>query len=150
MLCARGRGMLGFIMMMRWMIAGGVLGLGLLVGCGGGPRASAPVSFVNDVKPIFESRCLGCHQTGALLGRFNLETKELAFGDGEGRVFIDPGNPEGSKVYVALTLARDDAAAMPPEGHEVPDGDVEVIRRWIEQGADWPDGDAGRLVKLNP
>ena len=135
-------------MKIEWLTVVALAGTVIIAGCGNQSKSARTVSFESEVKPIFESRCIGCHQTGALLGRFNLESKELAFADGDGRVFIDPGNPAGSKVYIALTLPRDDEAAMPPEGHEVPVSDLETIRLWIEQGANWPDGEAGQLQKL--
>ena len=109
---------------------------------------STTVDFVADIKPIFEQQCLECHNTGLLLGKFNLETKDLAFTTTDGRAVIIPGKPEESPLYGALTLPRDNEAAMPPLGHKLPPEKVSVIRRWIEQGAVWPDGADGVLKPI--
>jgi mono/diheme cytochrome c family protein len=110
--------------------------------------ASTPVDFVTEIKPIFEQQCLECHNNGLLLGKFNLESKAQAFTTTDGRAVITPGDPEASPLYVALTLPQDNDAAMPPLGHKLPDEKVELIRRWIEEGADWPEGADGVLKPI--
>lgn len=136
--------------------AGAVLALGACertTGPGGGgavESGSRKVSFVEDVKPFLEAKCLGCHNTTTLLGEFNLESRELAFRSSSGKVFITPGEPENSPVYLALTVPRDDAAAMPPEGHRLDPADVSLIGDWITQGAEWPDGPDGVLRPIDP
>jgi hypothetical protein len=32
---------------------------------------------------------------------------------------------------------------MPAMGHRIADDEVALIKRWIEQGAEWPEGEAG-------
>ncbi|MCE9519940.1 MAG: hypothetical protein K8R87_10355, partial [Verrucomicrobia bacterium] len=34
-----------------------------------------PVDFVTQIKPLLQSRCVNCHQSGALLGDLNLESR---------------------------------------------------------------------------
>lgn len=114
------------------------------------PNPSAPVSFVSDIKPLLESRCLSCHNTSTLLGRLNLENRELAFSHPEGGQFIVPGEPKSSKMYQVLLLPRDDDEAMPAIGHRLSEEEVDLMRRWIEQGAEWPDGPDGVLVPIIP
>lgn len=125
-----------------------------LAGCkpsgesGGEPASTAPVSFVNDIKPLLENRCLSCHNTTTLLGRLNLENRELAFSHPEGGQFIVPGDPKSSKMYQVLLLPRDDDEAMPAIGHRLEEAEIDLMRRWIEQGAEWPDGPDGVLVPI--
>lgn len=115
-----------------------------------GADNSDPVSFVEEIKPLLEHRCLACHNTTTLLGRLNLENRELAFSHPEGGQFVVPGNAKASKMYQVLLLPRDDDAAMPAAGHRLADEEVDLIRRWIDQGAEWPDGREGVLTPLVP
>ncbi len=112
--------------------------------------AVVEVSFIEDVKTFFEQQCLGCHNAGALMGRFNLETKDMAFGSDDGSTFIVPGKPEESKVYIALNLPHGEDAAMPPEGHRIAKDKVKLVHDWIAQGAPWPEGMDGVLVPMDP
>ncbi len=106
---------------------------------------TAKVSFEKDIKPLFESSCLSCHNTGTLLGRLNLENRQLAFTEGDKGPFIVPGKPSESRVYQALILPKVQDAAMPPEGHRIEQSEIRVIHDWILQGAEWPEGKAGIL-----
>ena len=54
---------------------------------------------------------------------------------------IGPGNAEGSKLYQRLVGTRF-GLQMPPTG-ALNDEDVETIRRWIDEGAEWPDDVSG-------
>jgi hypothetical protein len=38
---------------------------------------------------------------------------------------------------------------MPPEGHQIPVEQIALIKRWILEGADWPEGPEG-TVKPSP
>ncbi len=114
------------------------------------PVTSSPpeqVDFVTHVKPLLETHCLSCHNTGLLLGMLNLENRQLAFSS----AFIVPGQPDASKLYtVTLLTEGKHVQAMPPEGPRLSEADKEVLRRWIEQGARWPEGPEGALLPLDP
>jgi len=126
------------------------LGLALLaVSC----KPTTPekkVSFTDDVKPLLEQRCVNCHHVGALLGELNLENRTLAMAARSKGPAIVPGKPAESPMYLVLTLPEGDQRAMPPTGHRIENDEVELIRRWIAEGADWPEGAAGAVRPLPP
>ncbi len=120
---------------------------GLLVGCEKStpPPIQAAVDFKTEVKPMLESACLPCHNTQQFLANLNLETKASAFRENErGRVIV-PGQPTDSLLYQVLVRPAPDKKAMPAVGHRLTDDKVQRIKLWIQQGAAWPDGEAGRL-----
>ncbi|HUF63633.1 MAG TPA: c-type cytochrome domain-containing protein [Verrucomicrobiales bacterium] len=111
------------------------------------PALPEKIDFVTHVKPLLKTHCLPCHNTGLLLGNLNLENRELAFSS----PFIIPGQPSASKFYtVTLLTEGKHAEAMPPEGPRLSDENKEVLRRWIEQGAPWPEGPEGTLLPVDP
>jgi mono/diheme cytochrome c family protein len=122
------------------LILGGIL-------CAAGCRKPAPksVDFGGEIKPLLESRCVNCHHAGALLGNLSLENRALAFKERPAGPVIVPGRPEQSRLYLVLTLPETDRKAMPPVGHRIPTEDVALIKRWIAEGAAWPEGPKGAL-----
>jgi hypothetical protein len=103
------------------------------------------VDFATQIKPLLEERCVTCHNSNALFGNLNLENRAFAFRNRpEGAVIVPQKAPE-SRLYLVLTLRETDRKAMPPTGHRIPAEDVDLIKRWIEQGADWPQGREGVL-----
>ena len=110
------------------------------------PRSSTePVSFENEIKPIFEDRCVMCHNGHVAAGDLNLLTRDLAFRRSSNGPFFVPGYPERSKIFRMVRLADHEPGAMPPTGHALSEEELETIKQWIAEGADWPAGEAGYL-----
>lgn len=97
------------------------------------------VDFANDVLPILEERCLGCHDRYTLEGGVGLETFYHATlpTDGGDSLFV-PGRPDESVIYRAVT-ASDPEQRMPLDEEPLSDEQIATLRRWIEAGAVWPD-----------
>lgn len=104
-----------------------------------------PVDFVSQIKPILEARCINCHHQGAIFGDLILENRAMAMKSRQKGPIITPGEPLKSQLYIVLTLPDPDKKAMPPTGHRIPNDDVELVKRWIEEGAKWPDGAEGTI-----
>ena len=67
-----------------------------------------------------------------------LDTKEYAFATD---YVISPGNALESDLYILCTLPMDDEMFMPPAPADpLSSGDLYTLRRWIDEGADWPEG----------
>lgn len=103
------------------------------------------VEFARHIKPLLQSRCINCHNSGALFGDLNMESRALALKERAKGPVITPGKPEASQLYIVLTLPEPEKKAMPPTGHRIPQKDVEMVKLWIEQGAKWPDGAEGAV-----
>jgi hypothetical protein len=92
------------------------------------------VSFVHDVKPLLESRCLKCHGPAMQLGKLDLRDRAAALkGAGKGAALV-PGEPEKSPLY--RHAAGLDKPQMPMDG-KLKAEEVALLRDWIAQGAKW-------------
>jgi uncharacterized membrane protein len=99
------------------------------------------VDFAKDIAPVIKDMCFKCHGGEKVKGKFNLGTKKTAFDQAESGKAILPGKATLSKFYTSMTLAKDDDELMPPikeKARPTPE-QIEKVKKWIEQGADWPD-----------
>jgi len=106
------------------------------------PQAqSAHVDFARDVRPIFEAHCFECHGPSQQMNGYRLDRRRDAMRIRDGGTVIGPGNSAASRLYLRLTAAGY-GAAMPPNGRLSAE-QIETIRRWIDEGAEWPDALSG-------
>ena len=96
------------------------------------------VDFVRDVKPILATRCYSCHGEDEQEGELRLDRKADAFRGGEIGKAIVAKQPEKSLLLRYVTGDDPDGTIMPLEGTPLSKKQVATLRRWIEQGADWP------------
>lgn len=114
-----------------------------------GRSTEQPVDFLTEIRPILENRCLECHNhvdSGESAG-LNLETRRTALTTGRHAPVIRPGDPEHSLLYSVLSVPDLHPMFMPPSPDRLWEEDLAKIYRWIEQGASWPEGPEGRLVR---
>ncbi|MBI3862423.1 MAG: DUF1553 domain-containing protein [Planctomycetia bacterium] len=106
----------------------------------GGAPAGASVEFNRDVRPILSDNCYQCHGPDKVQRKadLRLDTEAGATLDLGGRRALVPGDVEHSELYQRL-VAADAAERMPPakSGKKLAPAQVETIRRWIAQGAQW-------------
>ena len=95
-------------------------------------QAQERVDFARDVQPIFNRACNGCHGAKAQLGNLRLDSKAVAART------VHAGQPAESSLYQRIA-GLGDQARMPMGGKPLPAAEIEVIKRWIDQGANWPD-----------
>src|SRR5579872_572951 len=105
---------------------------------------AAPVDFVTDVKPILEQNCLACHNVkhAGENGDYRLDVKSEAFKPHKKTQRIVSGKPDDSALYYLTVLPADDKTRMPPPDRSapLPKEQTEILRRWIAEGANWPEG----------
>ena len=101
--------------------------------------AEERIDFAKDVEPIFASRCHGCHGSKLHLGEFRLDRKADALrGGGSGVPAIVPGKSAES-LLVRYVAGLDAKTVMPPSGPRLTPEQISVLRRWIDEGASWPE-----------
>ncbi len=104
----------------------------------------AAVDFVKQVKPILEMNCVSCHgpRNAHKNGEYDLSTKAEALKGGDHDTDIIPGDAERSLVYKYTVLPADHKKIMPPKdsGKPLLKEETEVLKTWINEGANWPDG----------
>ena len=94
------------------------------------------VDFVNDVAPIFQRHCVRCHLPGNEKGDLSLATDD----DLQANAYVVAADPEGSYLLDLIASSDGEPPEMPKEGPPLSVDEVTIIRRWIEQGAAWPEG----------
>lgn len=99
------------------------------------------VEFVKDIQPILKSRCWECHGADKAKGRLRLHRREEVFHTEPGSFSaIVPGDAADSLLVELISLDADDPDIMPAEGDPLSADQIDLIKRWIDQGADWPEG----------
>jgi mono/diheme cytochrome c family protein len=102
------------------------------------PASDQPADFERDIRPLFEKRCVKCHGPEKQKGDLRLDGKAAAMrGATDGPVIL-PGKGADSRL-VAAVAGVDEDLAMPPKGERLTMEQVGMIRRWIDDGAHWPD-----------
>jgi len=99
------------------------------------------IDFKKSVRPLLIINCLECHNSEDAKdnGNLSLETRQLAMTTGNHPPVIVPGNPDDSLLIKVLTLEGIHQQAMPPTPDKIWGVRMEILRRWIEEGADWPE-----------
>jgi hypothetical protein len=96
------------------------------------------IDFNRDVRPIFNSHCLACHGGVKQSAELSFIYRDKALAGGEsGEPAIVPGDPETSYAFARVTSTDDDRMPPPEHGPPLPAREVEILRRWIAQGAPW-------------
>ena len=94
-----------------------------------------PVNFQRDVAPILAANCLRCHGSDSSEGDLSLSN---ANGMREAGIVV-PGKPDESRLLIVVQADGDQPPVMPKEGTPLTAAEIDVLRRWIEAGADWPE-----------
>src|SRR5205807_634468 len=100
------------------------------------------IDFARDIRPLLREHCLSCHSAAKKKGQLRLDARSAAFKGGITGKAILPGKGRDSLLYKLLSDADEDAR-MPQKAPRLPADRIELIRRWIDQGAVWPDAVAG-------
>jgi hypothetical protein len=100
-------------------------------------RSGDPVSFSKDIQPILNQNCVQCHGGVRQKNGVSFVYREEALGTGKsGRRTIIPGHPEKSELMARLT-SSDAEARMPYHSPPLSPEQIDLLRRWIKQGAKW-------------
>jgi hypothetical protein len=127
---------------MKTLLLSALLGAVTAASLAAGPKGSVVggVDFSREVRPILSDKCFACHgpDEGKRQASLRLDTKEGAFADRSGYQVIVPGDASASRLYQRISHAEA-IARMPPPSFELKpsEAEVEIIRRWIDEGAEW-------------
>ena len=99
------------------------------------------VEFNRDIRPILSDKCFTCHGPDEANRKtvLRFDTREGAFTElSGGRFAIVPGKPEDSELVRRIN-AENEVLRMPPvySGRTLSEWEKGLLRRWIEQGAEW-------------
>ncbi len=109
-----------------------------LAGLGHASQSLGEVSFQREVLPILTRSCFLCHgpDSSTREADFRLDERGDVVRERDGYRVISPGDALQSELITRIT---DDLDPMPPAEHGVPltPEEVEVLRRWIDDGAEY-------------
>ena len=101
-----------------------------------GVSAVPKVSYDKQIRPIFQASCQGCHQPAKAGGGYVMTAYDrlLKGGESDDKAIV-PGKPAESHLIEQITPDKDGKAAMPQNKPSLSAGEIELITRWIAQGA---------------
>ena len=117
--------------------AGGCAALLLHCAAATGAAGAEKIDFSREIQPLLAKRCVACHgpdtqEAGLRLDDQAGATREL---DSGGRAIV-AGDSAASEILDRIT-STDPDVQMPPEGARLTPAQVDSIRRWIDEGAEW-------------
>lgn len=112
------------------------------------------VVYTHMVKPIFQSKCMGCHNSSKAKGDLVMETKDLLLKGGKNGKLWDSTAAGYGLLLNRLHLPMDNKKHMPPAGKpQLEEQEMEILSLWIKSGADFttrvaelPDSTPLRLI----
>lgn len=112
-----------------------------------GEATANKIDFRKQVLPILEKNCVECHKAPFTdengkkkrpKGGVMLDTADAIQKGKRGKLLV-PKKPKDSLLHAVVTLPDDDEDRMPPpkKGGPLPKAQIEILRQWIEEGADF-------------
>lgn len=102
----------------------------------------ARVDFGKQVRPIFAERCYECHGPENQEGNLRLDRRvDAQRGGDSGSLFTRDG--EASNLLIERLESKDENERMPLGKKPLSKAEINVLKLWIEQGAEWPDAWSG-------
>jgi mono/diheme cytochrome c family protein len=114
------------------------LGLVVLAALGVAQPARPKVDdtvFAEKIAPILKKNCVSCHNPTKARGGLDLSTRDTTLTGGDKGPAVAPG--DAAKSLLTKMIAGP-MPKMPKKGEPLSDAEVDLIRRWIDDGAAWP------------
>jgi hypothetical protein len=107
------------------------------------------ISFEEQIRPLLIRHCAECHGPKVQKSDLRLDARHAALRGGSSGPAIVAGDSSNSELLRRVT-SKDPDDRMPPEGDPLPDSDVELLTRWIDAGAIWPESEYDRNAAVDP
>ncbi len=99
------------------------------------------------VEPIFEEKCLPCHNQKTRSGGLSMETFEDLMKGGKNGPAIVPGKSVESRM---VKMLEGTITPKMPLADELPAEEINIIKQWIDAGAPGPTKEADKEPKKEP
>src|SRR5438128_6897281 len=97
------------------------------------------VDFAKDIQPILSKTCYECHGPEKQKAGLRLDQKSAALKGGDTGPLLISGKSAESLLIQVVTGAKEEIARMPKKKNPLTDEQINLLRAWIDQGADWPE-----------
>ncbi|MFN0077101.1 MAG: DUF1553 domain-containing protein [Prosthecobacter sp.] len=102
-------------------------------------ESDASKLFHEQVAPILVKNCIECHNDVTTKGSLNMETLAEVLKGGEDGPAIVPGKAQESPLYLMIVPeSPGDKPEMPKKKAALTSAETDLIKRWIDMGAAWP------------
>ncbi|MGY8768670.1 MAG: DUF1553 domain-containing protein [Pirellulales bacterium] len=105
-------------------------------------QGAEDVDFSRDIRPLLSDKCFHCHgpDENHREADLRLDQKEQATGEHDGLWAFKPNDIKESAAWSRIS-SKDPDEIMPPldTNKTLTDKERDLIKRWIEQGAQWED-----------
>ncbi len=99
-------------------------------------QPAADLDFSRQIQPIFAESCYGCHGAKVQMGGLRLDLRP-------DKAILAPGDSANSRIIQRIT-SSDLHTRMPLGGAPLAAEKIELLRKWIDAGAVWPDVPASK------
>jgi hypothetical protein len=102
----------------------------------------AKIDFSRDILPVISSKCFHCHgpDESHRAAKLRLDVRDEALKDRKGSIAIVPGDLKKSDLIARITTADPDEVMPPPkEKKPLTAREIELLKKWIQQGAPYAD-----------
>lgn len=90
-------------------------------------------NFDEHIKPILQQRCARCHNDDKKKSGLSVATFAALMAGGSSGQVVTPGDADGSRILKLIT--KQEEPFMPPSGDPLPEEEIALIRKWIQEGA---------------
>jgi hypothetical protein len=118
------------------------------------------IDFGTEIYPILRENCLNCHSApyedvrgrikepkgGLRLDSPEWISKGAIKDDGSVTTALIPGDADASELYSLTILPVDHDDLMPPRGEPLTPAQTELLKNWINQGADFGNFEAPEFL----
>ncbi|WP_010585846.1 DUF1549 domain-containing protein [Schlesneria paludicola] len=102
-------------------------------------NAQESIDFGRQIQPIFAKRCFACHGPDKAEGGLRLNRRATATAKVDsGKQAIVPNESAQSELIHRIS-SGEEGERMPPEGAPLTPIQIELLKKWIDQGAVWKD-----------
>jgi uncharacterized membrane protein/mono/diheme cytochrome c family protein len=101
-----------------------------------------------EVRTILAHNCYSCHGEAKTKSDLRLDSKEAMMKGGEDGVVIIPNHADKSELIRRISLPTGHKEAMPTKGKRLSEKEVNILRYWIEKGAQWPEGKMKSIYRV--
>jgi hypothetical protein len=110
-------------------------------------NGSREAEWGRDVRPILAARCFTCHGPDASTreGNLRLDDPHSALAERRRGAAIVAGHADRSEVLRRL-LSTDPDERMPPDGPPLTAAEIDLVRQWIDGGAEWTEAWSWRPI----
>lgn len=96
------------------------------------------VATSRDTVALLQRTCFECHGPEKQKGDLRLDSRAAALVGGETGAAVVPGKADKGELLRRVALPAGVEGAMPPRGNRLTAKQLQLLREWIDQDADWP------------